>query len=252
MKKDILDNAYNVLKEHNLFRNIAPETLKSILGECQVITWKKADTINSDITNNYLHVIVEGRLKMTQVDPQTGRSIALFILSDGDIFDIFSLLDGKEHIVFPIAVDDLLTLQIPLKRAREWICEHPEFNKAFLPYLGEKMRELEAFGESVVFHDTATRLAKLILKHVIPKELSNEPHHSLKLISSFSHESLAEMIGSVRSVVSSQMHKLKEEEIILNTRGHLAIKNLEELIKKCDLFDHYLLEKIQQHTKDEK
>ncbi len=249
MKKDSVDNAYDALKDASLFQSLAENTLKGILAECKPVTWKKADTIGSDISGKYLHVIIQGRLKVTQIDPQTGRSIALFILSKGDIFDLFSLLDGKEHIVFPIALDDVKTLQIPLKRAREWICEHPEFNKAFLPYLGEKMRELEAFGESLVFHDTATRLAKLILKHTMPKELSSQAHHSLKLISSFSHESLAEMIGSVRSVVSSQMHKLKEEEIILNTRGHIAVKNLEELLKKCDLFDHYL-ERTKLHTKE--
>ena len=249
MKEDVLQNAYEILKDQALFRNIAPEALKSILGECQLVTWKKAETIGGDITSKYLHVIIKGRLKITQIDPHSARTIALFVLSSGDIFDIFTLLDGKEHVVFPIAVDEVLTLRIPLKRAREWICEHPEFNKAFLPYLGEKMRELEAFGESVVFHDTATRLANLILKHVMPQEISKESHHSLKLISSFSHESLAEMIGSVRSVVSSQMHKLKEEEIIFNKRGHLAIKNLEELMKKCDLYEHFINEK-QLHKKD--
>jgi len=44
------------------------------------------------------------------------------------------------------------------------------------------------------------------------------------------------MIGSVRSVVSTQMEKLKKEGIILSKRGYLAVRNLEKLIEKCDDF----------------
>ena len=42
------------------------------------------------------------------------------------------------------------------------------------------------------------------------------------------------MIGSVRSVVSTQIQKLKKEEVILSTRGQLAVKNLERLLHKID------------------
>ncbi len=237
----IYDESVKILKNSELFGKLDDDTVESIIKECSPVVLKKTDTIESEIGIKYLHIIVSGRLKVTQIDPQTGRSIALFLLSSGDIFDIFSLLDGKEHTVFPIAMDDIDALRIPLTRAREWMCEHPEFNKGFLPYLGKMMRECETFSQEVVFHDTATRLANLILKHVDPKEESNNSHHVLKLINSLSHESLAEMIGSVRSVVSSQMHKLKEEEIIISKRGHLAVKNLEKLIKKCDILDREIL-----------
>ena len=235
MHQDIWDyhKSYELLRDADLFSSLDENTLKDMIKECELVYWKKAETINSDIATKYLHIILDGRLKITQVDPSTGRSISLFLLEKGDIFDVFSLLDGEEHITFPIAIDNITALCIPIDRAREWICEHSVFNKKFLPYLGKRMRELEAFGESMVFDDIATRLSKLILRHVNPKEkISGQ--HSVRLINNLSHESLSEMIGSVRSVVSTQMKKLKKEEIILNKRGHLAVNNLEKLIKKCD------------------
>ncbi len=235
MEKDNLtqEKSYQILKDLALFKSLDEVVLNEIIEECTPIFWNKSETINNNSGNKYLHIILEGRLKITQIDYKTGRSITLFLLNKGDIFDFFSLLDGKEHTVFPVALDNITALSIPLERAREWICEHAEFNKQLLPYLGKRMRELEEFGESIVFDDIATRLSKLILKHVTPKYELNE-HYPVKLINNLSHESLAEMIGSVRSVVSSQIKKLKEEEIILNKRGHLAVKNLEKLKKKCD------------------
>jgi len=225
--------AYNVLQHTTLFSNLEEKTLKDMIDECTPIRWTKTDTLDPEIGEKYLYIIITGRLKVTHIDPETGRSLALFLKGEGDIFDIFTLLDGKEHIIFPVVMDHMSVLQLPLKRAREWVMEHPEFNAAFLPYLGEKMRALESFGTSLVFHDTNTRLAKLILDHTHPE--SNHEHHPVKLINNLSHESLAELIGSVRSVVSTQMHKLKEEGVIMSKRGHLAVANLEKLIKKCDI-----------------
>ena len=235
MQQDISLSSLERLKAFELFSSLNNTTLENILEECTLVIWKKSKTIDADIGMKYFHIILSGRLKLTQIDPKTGRSVALFLLEEGDIFDVFSLLDGEEHTVFPIALDNVELLCIPMTRAREWLDEHPEFNKKFLPYLGKQMRVLEKFGESLVFHDTNTRLASLILKHIGLKD-KNEKNHPVTLINNLSHESLAEMIGSVRSVVSSQMKKLKEEEIILSKRGHLAIKDLEKLIKKCNGF----------------
>ncbi len=236
--------AFDVLRDLGLFHLLDAEVLRTMLMECTPVQWKKADTIDYRIGTQYCYIIVSGRLKVTQVDPNTGRSIALFLLKEGDIYDLFSLLDEKEHITFPIALDPVVTLRIPVKRMREWMYEYPKFNEMFLPYLGEKMRELESFSESIIFHDTLTRISNLILKHVLPKEaLKEDDYYPVRLINNLSHESISELIGSVRSVVSTQMHKLKEEEIIVSKRGHLAVKNLEKLIKKSDLFKDHSMKK---------
>ncbi len=233
----LYQEAYRTLSDSILFGGLDEVTIRGILDECREEVWKRAETIDPEIGLEKMFVIIKGRVKITQIDPESGRSVAPFLLKEGDIFDVFSLLDGKEHIVFPVPLDHISLLSIPLQRAREWIEEHPEFNKAFLPYLGEMMRSLEAFGESLVFHDTTTRLANLILKHTDTCN-DKEVHYPVKLINNLSHESLAEMIGSVRSVVSTQMHKLKEEGVIISRRGHLAVENLEKLVKKCELFHH--------------
>jgi len=238
-QRPLYEQAYRTLKNAPLFKDLDEETIRGILDECTETEWKRGETIDPEVGSHTMFVIISGRVKITQVDPESGRSISLFLLKEGDIFDVFSLLDGKEHIVFPIPLDHVFLLSIPLTRAREWIEEHPEFNKAFLPYLGEQMRALEAFGQSLVFHDTMTRLANLILKHTNTCDVEQDEHHyPVKLINNLSHESLAEMIGSVRSVVSSQMQKLKEEGVIISKRGHMAVENLEKLMKKCDLFHH--------------
>jgi len=228
----LYNEAYEALKSSKLFENLDDSLIKEALSKLTPVTWQKNEMIDYEIFTKECFFIVSGRLKITQIDPISGRTIAPFLLSRGDIFDVFSLLDGEEHTVFPVAIDDITALSIPIDEAREFICKHPDFNKNFLPYLGEMMRQLESFGSSLVFHDTATRLANLILKHSFTHKNGK---CKIKLINNLSHESLAELIGTVRSVITTQLQKLKDEDIILHKRGEIAIKNLEKLIKKLDL-----------------
>jgi len=231
---DAHTKAYDILAASSLFGALPENILRTIIQETQPIHLKKTQPIDNDFGTKHLYIILSGRLKVTQIDPLTGRTIAPFLLKAGDVFDFFSLLDGKEHTVFPVPLDQIEALSIPLERAREWIYEYPEFNRAFMPYLGEKMRELERFGASVVFDDIVTRLSKLILRYASPKKVPSTNRYPVNIIHNLSDESISEMIGSVRSVVSSQINKLKEENLIFSARGQLSIKNLEGLIKKCD------------------
>ena len=226
--------AFTALRQSSLFGELDESVLHELLASFRPVTWQKSETIDPEIGAKYCHFIVSGKLKITQVDPDTGRTIAPFLLSSGDIYDIFALLDGKEHTAFPIAMEKVVTLQLPLSEARACLHKHPEFNAQFLPYLGEMMRQLEQFNTSLVFHDTTTRLAELILRHTIPEKDPHDGHCEVRLINNLSHESLAEMIGSVRSVVSTQINKLKEEGIISHKRGYLAVENLEKLIQKIN------------------
>jgi len=225
---------YNSLKNSKLFANLCDEALDEVIKECEYGTWKKADIIDPYITTKRVYFILNGRVKLLQLNPDNGRSVAIFILSANDIYDFFSLLDGKEHDIEPIALDNVEYISFSIDKTREWIDKHPEFNREFLPYLGEKMRELESFGESVALYDTTTRLAHLILKNTDSCK-DDTGHYPVKLIHNMSHETLAELIGSVRSVVSLQMKKLRQDGVIVSKRGHLAVANLEKLIKKCDI-----------------
>ncbi len=97
------------------------------------------------------------------------------------------------------------------------------------------MRLLEEAGSNLVLYDTITRLAKLILSNVNKHNIKNQEDFSVKLINNLSHESLAQMIGSVRKVVNMNIQELKKEGIVNSMRGKLSVTNLQKLIEKAKL-----------------
>ncbi len=233
-----------LLKDSFLFNKVDDDTLETLTKEGSIVEVLKNRSFDQSDTLKYTYIIIKGYLKITKIDPNTGRSITLFVFENGDIYDFITILDAKEHIVFPIALEDVTMLKLPIDTIRNLINSCNELNSRFLPYLGKHMRHLEEFGESLVFDDTITRLSKLILKHILPKQNEKEPHHHIKIINKLSHESIAEMVGSVRSVITVQLQKLKKENIILRKEGHLIINDLEKLIKKCDTNLTHLKDKL--------
>ena len=222
---------FNALRLSPLFSRLNKKTLQGMLLQFHRETWmKNSPAMDSSQTINRFYVIISGRMKVCRINPDTGRELTIFLLGPGDVFDIISLLDYKEHEVEATAIDDLETMYMPLGDIRNWIRQHPEFNRTFLPYLGNQIRSLEELAVDLTLHDTCTRLIRLIIRHTD----HNQPHNRLKLIYDLSHEELANMIGSVRVVVNRHMQGLKKEGILETSRKHIKVKDSHSLLNKIE------------------
>jgi len=218
-----------LLKCSPLFAPLTDALLLDMLGHFRRETWKRGRCVCAAESGQRFHVILSGRLNMGQINPDNGRAVTLFLLGPGDAFDVISLLDGGLPPASLEARDDLELLSTSLAEVRRWIELHPSFNRGFLPYLGQQMRTLADLAGDLALHDTETRLARLILRHVN----DDDPHHSLRLIHDLSHESLGAMIGTVRVVVNRQLQHWQREGVIVSQRGKLMVQELEALLKKA-------------------
>jgi len=198
-------------------------------------TWRKGAQLNAEMFQARFYLLIDGRVEVTRVNPETGRCITLSLLGPGDGIDVVTLLNNDPHDVQPIAMDDVMLISVPIKDARDWIDKHPEFNRNFLPYLGEQMRKLEDLSTDLALHDTMTRLARLILRHIAP----HHPHsvnnkYTLKLIHDLHDESLARMVGSVRQVVNRHLQHWRKQGILHKQNFHTEVRELEALQQYAD------------------
>lgn len=233
MQKDSLHYAacLNVLKNSPLLKRMSDDEIEEMLLMFQFRTFPKGETAMSpQQTTRYFYIISRGRAKVSVFNPDSGREHILFLLEPGDGFDLISLLDGEGHEVVATALDDIAVLIIPVEQAKAWIRQHPEFNREFLPYLGQQMQKLANQVTDLALYNTEARLARLILTYMIPDKLPYE----IRLINDLSQETLASMIGSVRIVVTRHLQKWKQENVISSTRGQWSVHDLPELLKKAE------------------
>jgi len=219
-----------ILRSSGLFRGVNDELLGDILHKMHRETWTRKRTVLAEDENKRFHVILSGRLQVVQINEETGRIVTLFLLAPGDAFDMLQLLTGTPCEGTLVARDDLDLLTLPVDEMREWISAHPEINRSFLPYLGQQIRNLTHLAGDLALHDTETRLAHLIMRHV--DDEAADHHHHLKLINDLSHEVLAEMIGSVRAVVNRQLQHWRKQGIVSLDHGHIHIEKLQALLNR--------------------
>ncbi len=189
---------------------------------------KKGDTLmRPEECLEHFFVLLEGRVKVSQINFETGKEQILYLLSKGDMYDVVSLLDGKEHENVAMALDDVKLLVFPIELFREWVATKPSFNKLFLPYVGKQLRSMENLASDLSLYDTTTRLVKLIARNIEQED----GKQTLKLINNLSHEELANLIGTVRKVLNRNLQALKKEGLIDIKRKEIYIKDSQNLLE---------------------
>jgi len=219
-----------VLKQSPLFGGLEDIVLRDMLRIFHYETYIKGETaISPEQASDSLYIIISGRAKVSVYNPDNGREHILLLIGPGDGFDLISLLDGDWHDAVATALDDMEILSTTVQKAREWLNQHPDFNRAFLPYLGRQMHGLANQVADLSLYDTEARLARLILRHLVPDKLPQ----AVSLINDLSQETIASMIGSVRVVVTRHLSKWKQKKIISSRCGHWTLLDLQALLEKA-------------------
>lgn len=222
------DNHYQknliALTKSPFFKDSNIESLEQLLNQMSTEHWKAKNFKSSIEVGSTFYLIVSGKLKVFKSNPETGREHTVFVLSNGDVFDVLSLLDTKPHDVYWEALTKLEALRIPMNQMRLWINEYPAMHKAILYYLGDRMRQLMDVATDVTLHSTLVRLAALLLKNI------NGETRKLELINNLPNDEIAGLIGTTRSVVSRHIQELKRCGAISVSRKKINVKNLEVLL----------------------
>lgn len=232
MKRDPVyySSCKSMLSQSPLFKGLSDSILDDMLSMFRRDTWRRGVQLDPAIFQQRFFLLIEGRLEVVCINPQTGRSITLFLLGPGDGFDMVTLLDTHPHEVGSMAIDDVALISVPIQDARNWIDRHPEFNRNFLSYLGKQMRQMEDLATDLALYNTMTRLARLILRHVDPQyPQPADGRYQLKLINDLHDESLARMVGSVRQVVNRHLHHWRKQGILHKTKFRTEVAELQTL-----------------------
>lgn len=187
------------------------------------------DNLNAVLDfKKYFYFIMEGKLKISQVDFQSGKEQILQLLTRGDMLDLITLLDNKPHDFYGVALEKSELIEVPMENVRYLLDKDPAFKELFFPYMAAQLRSMENLVTELSFHDVYQRLINLFTRFV--DTTKGKP--SFRLINNLSHEDLAAMVGSVRKVVNRNLQKLKSEGIISMSRKRLGLESLKKLRDK--------------------
>lgn len=221
------------LQTSPLFAGLGRQALKEIAGALLTEKWPKNRQIVGPLTTaKCFRIVMRGRVKITRSNSRDGREIILWLLGPGDGFDVAALLDGEPHAASAWTLDEVTTLCAPMPVFRQWLDRFPPLRLATHRYVAAKLRELSGLASDLALHDTSTRLAHLLLRHLERDGVSDEGR--LDPMLDLSREDLASLIGSVRVVVSRALAEMRREGIVAFHDGALRIASIKRLLLRAE------------------
>jgi len=211
------------------------QTLNKMMESFRYETWQK-NTLSAKLQlKNRFYIIIDGRVEILKANPETGKSVVLSILGEGQAFDVISLLSTEEHEPIAVALDDIQLLSVPIDAVHAWLSSYPDFNHNFMPYLAQCMHGRESLISDLALYDTPTRLARLLFRYIETNQTNRNDRHSIPLFHDITHETLAQMIGSARQVVNKHLQVLKQEGILKTNEHDWTIERLDALKQKAHM-----------------
>jgi CRP/FNR family transcriptional regulator, cyclic AMP receptor protein len=184
-----------------------PKTFLAKVGTGKTISEYRKDQIifaQGDVADTILY-LRKGKVKIVVLSDQ-GKEAVVGIIEPGQFFGEGCLNGQSKRIATATAMEECLITLITKTAMTAVLQRQPKFSQMFVAHLLTRNNRVEADLIDQLFNSSEKRLARLLLLLAnFGKEGRPQP-----IAASFDQGTLAEMIGTTRSRVSSFMNKFRK------------------------------------------
>jgi CRP/FNR family cyclic AMP-dependent transcriptional regulator len=194
--------------------------LSTVDGERTVSTYQKNQKVFSqgDPADSVFYVR-EGKVKVC-VTSDLGKEAVVALHGKGDFFGEGCLTGQPLRLATVMAMTECVVMRLDKAAVIRVLQDEPKFSEAFLSYVLARNARVEEDLVDQLFNSSEKRLARvLLLMANFGKEGKPEP-----VIAKISQETLAQMVGTTRSQVSTFMNKFRQLGFI-HYNGDLQVHN---------------------------
>jgi CRP/FNR family transcriptional regulator len=203
-----------------LFDGTSSDALRSLAAVTAVRKLRRDEILFSagDAAQG-MYVIVSGALRAFRNTPE-GREQTIHVEHAGATLAEVPVFDGGPYPSTVQAEEHTVVLFLPRGAVHQFFLAHPGAALAALRLLAKRLRSVAGLAEKLALQDVTQRLAAMLMEEATRQadKLKDGASFSLPL----SHQSIASRLGSVREVITRNLRKLAEEEII-EIRGHRIV-----------------------------
>ena len=198
---------------------IDPNALGKVSEGRTIANFKKGERIFSQGDQaNAVFYVQEGKVKLTVLSKQAKEAV-IAILATGDFFGEGCLAGQPLRMATAAAISGCRIMRLEKQGMIKALHEHQAFSEMLLSYLLSRNIRIEEDLVDQLFNSSEKRLARVLLMlSNIGKSDVPEP-----VIPKISQETLAQIVGTTRSRVSSFMNKFRTLGLI-EYNGKLVVR----------------------------
>ena len=177
-------------------------------------------------SNHHIFLLLSGRIKIYQ-SSTTGKEAILWFCFAGELFGLAEAALGGGRMVSAQACDACEVLRIPQEIFRTFLETHPRTSLVIVQVLASRLRVLGDMVISLISDDVRTRILKIVLQ--LSSRCGVPSTQGLCLDIAFTHQELADMIGTTRQTVTTTLGQLECEGVLATDNHKIHITGSELL-----------------------
>jgi len=216
------------LRRFSVFEHFDPHELQSVTRVLRVRQFSPREPVFlSTHTRDNVYFLLTGRVKVTRIDPHTGKELILYIIRPGELFGLLKGADGSPH-----AGNSAIAMARSLvgyvhRTDFERLAQHGAVAAELNRMADERLLSVTHRLEEMVFRDVPSRLAALLLRlsERFPRRGDGRTGIDVRL----TQQDLADMIGSTRESASIVINDFKRRGLIEVKRRNIWITDADSL-----------------------
>ena len=209
------------LKKIALFNNLSEKAINDINKRCYIKNYKKGNIIffKDDKADSFF-IVLKGEVKVIRTS-SSGREKILKKMKDGDFFGEMGIIENKPRSATAVVNKDSTMVVFAKDDFLFLIKKHPEISLNMIGDLSKRLRKADKDIENLSFFNVEMRLKKFFKERGIQSE---EKENHFILNNSFTHQELANYIGTSRETITRIFKKLEEKELITYKNDKIILK----------------------------
>ncbi len=204
------------LSKIDIFQDLEPGEVDQLDREVTMTTCEAGRVFYTpEESGEALFLLKRGRVQLYRLSPE-GKKLVVAVLNAGTMFGEMSLIGQGMHNTFAEAVEGCTLCVMSRADVERLIHTKPKVAMRFLEAMAKRLQESESKLEELAFKGIPARLAGLLL------ELSSERADGDEIIG-FTHQDLAERIGTYRETTTQVLNRFKDEGWIEIGRKHIQL-----------------------------
>jgi CRP-like cAMP-binding protein len=217
------------LKDLAAFADMPASEVDDILRAAQIRRVAKGSALfEQDDPARAFFVLVEGRLKVTQLTPD-GQQVVIRYIGPGEMFGCVAVSGQSSYPGTATAVGDSLALAWAANAAGDLIEHHPKFGARILRSIGGRVREAHTRLREMATERVERRVARTLLR--LAHEAGRRTENGVEIDMPLSRQDVAEMTGTTLYTVSRILSAWENDGIVESGRQHIVIRTPDALVK---------------------
>jgi len=161
---------------------------------------------------NNVYMLRKGRVKICQISP-VGREMIQWFCFPGEVFGLAEVPRGGPREVFAEACTDTEVLSVSREDFRGFLATSPAAAMLVIDLLACRLRALGDMLNNLTSDDVSSRVIKLLTR-LSARYGRRTADTGILLDIHLTHQEMADMIGTCRQTVTSELGKLRQQGVL--------------------------------------